>query len=92
MLCTSNPAASREVEMASTVRDVGCRRTRECDTIEWEIKSGGGWRALRDSCMLSTHDGQCRFDMNMVVVAVSGNGTRNLGVGIRDWVGAILKR
>lgn len=28
--------------------------------------------------MLSTHDGQCKFDIKIVVVTVSGRGSRNL--------------
>lgn len=40
--------------------------------------------------MLSMHDGQCRFDMKMVVVTVSGKGWRILPVWFLDVAGDIL--
>jgi hypothetical protein len=53
----------------------------ECETIEWETNSGVGSSAFKTSRMLAMHDGQCRFDMKMVVVTVSGIAYDNLP----DW-------
>ena len=54
------------------------------------MNSGAGSRAFKDSRMLSIHDGQCRFDMNNVVVTTAGYGSCNLPVKILGLVESIL--
>lgn len=50
--------------------DVSWRIVIECWIIEWEIEDGWIAKSSRQNWMLVMHEGQCRLDMNSVVMVV----------------------